>query len=46
MKLNNFLGTKSMILAGIGIGIAIVQLLGVMFACCLYRSFRANYETV
>lgn len=45
-KLLEFLDSKSLILAGVGIGIAIIQLLGVMFACCLSRAFRANYETV
>ncbi|XP_059060714.1 CD63 antigen-like [Achroia grisella] len=34
------------ILGGVGVGIAIVQLLGVIFACCLARSIRSQYETV
>ncbi|XP_026757735.1 CD63 antigen [Galleria mellonella] len=34
------------VLGGVGIGIAIVQLLGVIFACCLARSIRSQYETV
>uniref|UniRef100_U5EVW1 Tetraspanin n=1 Tax=Corethrella appendiculata TaxID=1370023 RepID=U5EVW1_9DIPT len=45
-KLLNFLDTKSLILAGVGVGVAAIQLLGVVFACCLSKSFRANYETV
>uniref|UniRef100_A0A2M4AUK4 Tetraspanin n=2 Tax=Anopheles triannulatus TaxID=58253 RepID=A0A2M4AUK4_9DIPT len=45
-KLSNFLGSKSLILAGIGIGLAIVQLIAVLLACCLYGSFRRQYETV
>ncbi|XP_028028806.1 CD63 antigen-like [Bombyx mandarina] len=35
-----------MVLAGVGVGIALVQLLGVIFACCLARSIRSQYETV
>nr|AAV91352.1 hypothetical protein 1 [Lonomia obliqua] len=34
------------VLGGVGIGIALVQLLGVIFACCLARSIRSQYETV
>ncbi|KAG4070067.1 hypothetical protein HA402_013727 [Bradysia odoriphaga] len=45
-KLLHFLESKSLILAGVGIGIALVQLIGVCYACCLYRAFRRNYETV
>ncbi|XP_017893684.1 CD63 antigen-like [Ceratina calcarata] len=35
-----------LIFGGVGIGIAIVQLMGVIFACCLARSIRREYETV
>jgi len=42
----HFFESKSLILAGVGIGIALVQLIGVCYACCLYRAFRRNYETV
>jgi CD63 antigen len=45
-KLLSFLDSKSLILAAVGLGIALAQLLGVIFACCLSRSFRVNYETV
>ncbi|KAM3961804.1 CD63 antigen [Aphomia sociella] len=34
------------VLGGVGLGIAIIQLLGVIFACCLARSIRSQYETV
>lgn len=40
-----FKGT-AMLLGGVGLGIAIVQVLGVTFACCLARSIRNQYETV
>ncbi|KAL9707367.1 hypothetical protein quinque_010885 [Culex quinquefasciatus] len=39
-KLSAFLGSKSLILAGIGVGLAAVQLVAVLLACCLYGSFR------
>jgi CD63 antigen len=45
-KLLYFLDTKSLLLGVVGIGIAIIQLLGVVFACALSRAFRENYETV
>lgn len=45
-KLLNFLDTKSLLLGFVGIGIAVVQLIGVIFACALSRAFRENYETV
>ncbi|KAF5307910.1 hypothetical protein FQR65_LT06477 [Abscondita terminalis] len=34
------------IIGGVGVGIALVQLIGVVFACCLARSIRKEYETV
>lgn len=42
----NLLDSKSLLLGGVGIGIALIQLVGVFFACCLSRAFRENYETV
>ncbi|CAF4844293.1 CD63 antigen-like [Pieris napi] len=36
----------AMVLGGVGLGIAFVQLLGVIFACSLARSIRSQYETV
>lgn len=45
-KLLQFLDNQSLLLGGVGIGIALVQLIGVVFACCLSRAFRENYETV
>lgn len=36
----------ALVLGRVGIGIAFVQLLGVIFACCLARSIRSQYETV
>ncbi|KAG7306913.1 hypothetical protein JYU34_007020 [Plutella xylostella] len=36
----------AVVLGGVGLGIAFIQLLGVIFACCLARSIRSQYETV
>lgn len=40
------LNSRALLLGGIGIGIAAFQILGVIFACCLAKAFRKNYETV
>ncbi|CAG9830071.1 unnamed protein product [Diabrotica balteata] len=34
------------IIGGVGLGIAALQLIGIIFACCLARSIRKEYETV
>ncbi|XP_057654103.1 CD63 antigen-like [Diorhabda carinulata] len=31
---------------GIGIGLAVIQLLGIIFSCCLSKFIRSDYETV
>lgn len=45
-KLYAVLNNKALLLGGIGIGIALAQVIGVAFACCLSNAFRKNYETV
>ncbi|XP_078034505.1 CD63 antigen-like [Augochlora pura] len=45
-SLQNAIEHNALILGGVGIGIAIIQLVGVIFACCLARSIRREYETV
>ncbi|XP_026329546.1 CD63 antigen-like [Hyposmocoma kahamanoa] len=45
-RLVAFLKSIAFWLGGVGLGIAIVQFLGVVFACCLARSIRSQYETV
>lgn len=37
---------NALIIGGVGIGIAVVQIVGVIFACCLAKSIRKEYETV
>ncbi|KAK5645237.1 hypothetical protein RI129_006537 [Pyrocoelia pectoralis] len=34
------------VIGGVGVSIALIQLIGVVFACCLARSIRKEYETV
>lgn len=45
-KLQSTIKDNAVILGGVGVGIALVQLIGVIFACCLARSIRREYETV
>jgi CD63 antigen len=46
LRLKAAIESSALILGGVGVGIAIVQLIGVIFACCLARSIRREYETV
>ncbi|CAG9819246.1 unnamed protein product [Phaedon cochleariae] len=45
-KLKAVFNKYGAIIGGVGIGVAISQLVGVIFACCLARSIRREYETV
>lgn len=45
-KLKSAIENNALILGGVGIGIALIQFIGVIFACCLARSIRREYETV
>ncbi|XP_022188286.2 CD63 antigen [Nilaparvata lugens] len=44
--LQTVLEENTMRIGAVGIGVACVQLIGVIFACCLARSIRREYETV
>ncbi|XP_013140975.1 PREDICTED: CD63 antigen-like [Papilio polytes] len=46
VKLVPLFNDIALLLGGVGLGIALVQLVGVIFACCLARSIRSEYETV
>ncbi|CAL4079094.1 unnamed protein product [Meganyctiphanes norvegica] len=37
---------KALVLGGVAIGIAFVELIGVAFACCLAKSLKHQYQTV
>ncbi|XP_017778130.1 PREDICTED: CD63 antigen [Nicrophorus vespilloides] len=45
-SLEDTLLTYSTIIGGVGCGVAVIQLIGVVFACCLACSIRKEYETV
>lgn len=42
----NWLKNKVAIIGGVGIGLAFVMVVGVLFACCLARAIRKEYEVV
>ncbi|KAK7864770.1 hypothetical protein R5R35_012266 [Gryllus longicercus] len=46
VKMGEFITNNAVALGGVGIGIAVVQFLGIVLACCLARSIRQHYETV
>ncbi|XP_055916989.1 CD63 antigen [Eupeodes corollae] len=45
-KLLSIIDSNTLTLAGVVLGVAGIQILTIMFACCLFRSFGRNYETV
>lgn len=45
-KLLGILDSKTLVLAGVVLAVAGIQLLTILFACCLYRSFRRSYDHV
>lgn len=46
VKLEDWLKSKVAIIGGVGIGLAFVQVVGIMFACCLARAIKKEYEVV
>ncbi|XP_076374234.1 CD63 antigen-like isoform X1 [Tachypleus tridentatus] len=44
--LAKFLEAKIVIVGGVGIGIAFVQIIGIIFSCCLARAIKKEYEQV
>lgn len=42
----DYLKNKVAIIGGVGIGLAFVQIVGILFACCLARAIRKEYEVV
>lgn len=45
-KFEAFLKSNLAIVGGVGIGIAFIQLIGIVFACCLMRSIKKEYEVM
>jgi len=44
--LENYLKEHLAYVGGVGIGIAFIQLIGILFACCLMRSIKKEYEVM
>lgn len=44
--LEDWLKDNVAIIGGVGIGLAFVQVVGIMFACCLARAIKKEYEVV
>lgn len=44
--LEESLKSHLMIIGGVGIGIAFIQLVGILFACCMMRSIKKEYEVM
>jgi len=42
----NWLKDKVAIIGGVGVGIAFIMVVGVLFSCCLARAIRKEYEVV
>ncbi|XP_074126190.1 CD63 antigen [Sminthopsis crassicaudata] len=45
-KIGNWLKQKALVLAGAALGITFVEILGVIFACCLMKNIRSGYEVM
>lgn len=45
-KVKHELESDVLIVAGVGVGVAFIQLIGIAFACCLASAIRKNYEVV
>uniref|UniRef100_A0A2C9KTG3 Tetraspanin n=1 Tax=Biomphalaria glabrata TaxID=6526 RepID=A0A2C9KTG3_BIOGL len=45
-KFEDWLKDKVAIIGGVGIGLAFVQVVGILFACCLARAIKKEYEVV
>lgn len=42
----DWLKDKIAIVGGVGVGLAFIQIVGILFACCLARAIRKEYEVV
>lgn len=45
-KIKVFIKSNAGVIGGIGIGIAMIQIVGIVFACCLMRAIKKHYEVV
>ncbi|KAK2552501.1 CD63 antigen [Acropora cervicornis] len=42
----SFLKKHLIVVGGVGVGIAFIQVIGIVFACCLMRSIKKEYEVM
>ncbi|XP_039255926.2 CD63 antigen-like [Styela clava] len=45
-KIEAFIKRNAGVIGGVGIGIAFIQIVGIIFACCLMRTIKKEYEHV
>lgn len=45
-ELKDFVKNKIVVIGGIGLGFAFIQIIGILFACCLGRAVKKEYEVV
>ncbi|XP_071149301.1 CD63 antigen-like [Mytilus edulis] len=45
-ELKEFVKDKIVVIGGIGVGFAVIQIIGILFACCLGRAVKKEYEVV
>ncbi|XP_068687489.1 CD63 antigen-like [Montipora capricornis] len=45
-KFEKYLKDHIFIIGGVGVGVAFLQLIGILFACCLMRSIKKEYEVM
>ncbi|XP_063411044.1 CD63 antigen-like [Mytilus trossulus] len=45
-ELKDFVKDKIVVIGGIGVGFAVIQIIGILFACCLGRAVKKEYEVV
>jgi CD63 antigen len=45
-ELKDFVKDKIVVIGGIGLGFAFIQIIGILFACCLGLAVKKEYEVV
>ncbi|XP_029450551.1 CD63 antigen isoform X2 [Rhinatrema bivittatum] len=45
-KINTWIKNNVVVIAGVALGIAFLELLGIVFACCLMKGIRSGYEVM
>ena len=45
-ELKDFVKDKIVVIGGIGLGFAFIQIIGILFTCCLGRAVKKEYQVV